>query len=242
MAATDAFSLANKRILITGASSGIGAACAENFSDATLFLTGRNTERLNAYGAGTRVVADLTQADARAALLAMIDAPLDGIVFAAGTNARRPFSAVSEKKLRAIFEVNFFAATSLCKELLNAKKIAAGASLVFVASIDGPISAYPANSMYASSKAALAAFARSLATELAVTGTRVNVICPGAVDTPMLRAELSDEQLVADAQNYPLKRFGKAEEIAHAARYLLAPASAWVTGTQLVIDGGITLN
>ncbi|MCR5183887.1 MAG: SDR family oxidoreductase [Opitutales bacterium] len=240
MTGTEAFSLAGRKILITGASSGIGAACAADFSDARLFLTGRNAERLAAF-AGTRIVADLCDAAGREALVAGIDEPLDGIVFAAGTNARRPFAAISEKKLRSIFETNFFAASLLCKSLLSARKISAGASLVFIASIDGPVTVHPANGMYASSKAALSALARTLALELSPSGIRVNLVCPGAVETPLLHTDLSDEQLAADAARYPLGRFGVPADIAHAVRYLLSPAASWVTGTQFVIDGGITL-
>ena len=79
------------------------------------------------------------------------------------------------------------------------------------------------------------------AVELAGKKVRVNGICPGMVNTPLIKkGTLSSEQLQADMENYPLKRYGEPEDIAFGAIYLLSDASSWVTGTSLIIDGGVT--
>lgn len=96
--------------------------------------------------------------------------------------------------------------------------------------------------MYSASKGAVNGMAKNMALELAAKGIRVNCVNPGMVDTHIMDAgAISPEQLEEDKKRYPLKRYGKPEEIAYAAIYLLSDASGWVTGSNLVIDGGYTL-
>ena len=97
------------------------------------------------------------------------------------------------------------------------------------------------NSIYGTAKAALQSMIHFTALELATKKVRVNGICPGMVNTPLIqKGTLSSEQLQADMDKYPLKRYGEPVDIAHGAIYLLSDASSWVTGTSLVIDGGVT--
>ena len=96
--------------------------------------------------------------------------------------------------------------------------------------------------MYSASKGAISAFIRCVALELAPKNIRVNAVCPGMVDTGILDSgTLTKEQLDEDMKNYPLGRYGKPEDIAWAMIYLLSDASSWVTGDNLIIDGGVTI-
>ena len=110
-----------------------------------------------------------------------------------------------------------------------------------IASIAGTGRRSVGNSVYGSAKAALQTMVRYTALELAPKKIRVNGICPGMVNTPFIhRGTLTEDQFQQDMATYPLKRYGEPEDIAHGVAYLLSDASAWVTGTSLVIDGGIT--
>ena len=98
------------------------------------------------------------------------------------------------------------------------------------------------NSMYSAAKAAIHGFMRNAALEMANQKIRVNSVNPGMIDTELVgKGNITDEQYEADRLKYPLKRYGKAQEVSWAIIYLLSDASAWTTGTAMVIDGGITL-
>lgn len=175
-------------------------------------------------------------------MLAELTEPLDGIIQCAGCTISKPFSFISEDNLSNIMRVNFEAPVMLTQLLLKKKKIAKGASIVFVSSISGVYVSYIANSIYSASKGAVNGIAKALALELAGKDIRVNTITPGMIETSILsEGVISVEQLTEDAKRYPLKRYGKPEEVAYAAVYLLSDASKWVTGSNLLIDGGYTL-
>ena len=130
----------------------------------------------------------------------------------------------------------------LLKHLIKTKKLLPGSSVVFTSSLAGIGRVSPGNSMYASCKGAISAFIKGAARELADKGIRVNAVCPAMVDTGILDSgTISREQLEQDRLNYPLKRYGKPEDIAWAMIYLLSDASSWVTGTNMVLDGGVLL-
>lgn len=251
--ADNSFSLERKVILVTGASSGIGRACAIECAraGASVVATGRDRARLEeTYDAlplsrgiySTRCAADLTNEKDLERLLGACPAPYDGVVHAAGICETRPFAFLNRKKLQQIFDVNLFAPAILTQRLLRQGSLNPGCSLVFISSIDGPLTAHIGNSMYAMSKGALSALVKTIALELAEKKIRANAILPGMTETPLIHnGRISEEQLSADEMNYPLERYGKPEEIAYAVRYLLSDASAWTTGAQLVIDGGVTI-
>lgn len=242
------FSLVGKTILITGASSGIGRATAIECSKlgAKCIITGRNEERLNEtlaqmVGDGhISVVADISTQEGIDALVEQSPS-VDGLVNNAGITKEKPIKFYKQEDLECIFQTNAFAPMLIVKSLLKKKKINEGGSIVFVSSVAAFFSTL-GNGIYGSSKAALMAYMHYCARELGVKNIRANSIHPGMVETPLIRGgAISEADLEKDMARYPLGRYGKPEEIAHAIIYLLSDGSAWVTGTSLTIDGGISL-
>lgn len=243
------FSLAGKTILVTGASSGIGKATAIECSrlGAKVIVVGRNEERLNETyslldGDGhIPFLVDLTS-DESLGILSQEVPVIDGLVNAAGIVKTVPFTFVKRSDLQNIFAINFCAPTLLSKSLIRNKKLKKGASIVFVSSIDGPVTAHVANSVYAASKGAISAMAKNMALDLAPKQIRVNTVLPGMTDTPLVQGDsFTQEDLEKDMRLYPLKRFAKSDEIAWAIIYFLSDASSFTTGTSLVVDGGFTI-
>ena len=240
------FSLAGKTVLVTGASSGIGRSIAVECSrmGARVILTGRNAERLEqtyAMLAGeghSCVPADLT--DVQAIVSLAENAPLlDGVVHCAGVIARRLAKQVLPQDLEYIMRPNFEAPVLLQRELLRSKRIAKGGSVVFIAS-RAPFAPAVGNAIYSASKAAVLGYANVLSLELAPQKIRVNSICPAMVWTELAQADAQTtgqehEQL---QQAYPLKRYGRPEDIAYLSVYLLSDASCWMTGSCIDITGG----
>lgn len=243
------FHLDKKTILVTGASSGIGRQVCISASrmGATIILSGRNETRLNETlsqleGNGHSVIAaDLLQPGAREQLAKTI-APVDGFVHCAGFVKPFPVKFLDQARIDETLNINYESLVLFAAALLKEKKIAANASLVFLSSISGN-HPHKGGAMYASSKAALEAFAKVLALELYPGGVRVNCISPGMVKTPLYdKAELDSSKEVMDAHvnRYPLG-VGYPEDVANAVIYLLSPASRWVTGINLTLDGGFLL-
>ena len=240
------FSLLGKTILITGASSGIGRATAIECSrlGAKCIITGRNQERLNETlsqmeGAEHQIIiADLSESEGVNAIV-NASPQLNGIVANAGYTYTSTVSHIREEHLKGILQVNTVSAILLLKELLKQKKLLKGSSAVYTCSISGLGCSRIANSMYAASKGAIYAFTKAAALELASKGIRVNTVCPGMIATGILDAGvITEEQIEADKAMYPLRRHGRPEEVAWGIIYLLSDASDWVTGTDLLIDGG----
>lgn len=240
------FTIEGKTILITGASSGIGRATAIECSKlgATCIITARNEERLNETlsqmeGDGHQmIVADISTQEGIDFLVANIPA-VDGLVNNAGVSHTKLINFIKEEELNRIFSVNAFAPILLTRLLLKKKKINIGASIVFVSSA-ASINPDLANSVYSATKAAIASFSRSCAKELSVKQIRSNSVHPGMVETELVQnLVFSVEELGADKARYLLKRYGKPEEIAWSIIYLLSDASTWVTGTSMIIDGGL---
>jgi NAD(P)-dependent dehydrogenase (short-subunit alcohol dehydrogenase family) len=243
------FSLEKKTVLVTGASSGIGKAIAIECSKmgATLVITGRNVERLNETfiqldGSNhSQISADLKVEDQIKLLIDKLPL-LDGVVHSAGIVTTLPFQFVTKEKLDEIFSVNFISPTLISQQLLKQKKINKNASVVWISSIAGNLCTSPGSSIYSASKSAINGIVKGMALELASKGIRVNSVNPGVVETNIFsKGVISEEQILDEIKKYPLKRYGKPEEIAYAVIYLLSDASAWVTGSHLLIDGGFTL-
>ena len=243
------FSLENKTILVTGASSGIGKAIAIECAKmgAQVVITGRNEQRLQeTYGQLESaqlayIVADLTKKEDIETLVNQIDS-LNGLVNCAGLTIPKPFKFLQEEDIQEVMTVNFNAPLLLTQLLIKKKKLQKASSIVFISSISGTKVSYIGNSIYSASKGAINGICKGLALELASQQIRVNTVIPGMVETNIVSGgEVTQEQLEADKQKYPLKRYGKPEEVAYAVVYLLSDASSWVTGSNLLIDGGYTL-
>lgn len=243
------FSLQDKTILVTGASSGIGKCTAIECSKmgANVILTARNVERLTETlsmmeGENHKiVVCDQTIEEQIEGLVKEI-VKIDGLFLCSGIGKTLPFQFCSKDKFNEVYDVNFFAPIELLRLLVKKKKLADKASVVFVSSVAGSGSFNIGNSIYGSSKAALNSMMKFCAVELAKKQIRVNCICPGMIDTPLIHnGSLSEEQLQKDMETYPLKRYGTPNDIANGAIYLLSDASSWITGHTLVIDGGKTI-
>ena len=243
------FSLDNKTILVTGASSGIGRAIAIECSrmGASVILTARNESRLQEtllqmHGDNhLAIAADLCNQNE---LLFLIEKTpnLDGLVNCAGLVKTIPFQFINIDSLAEVMSVNFTAPTLLSAQLVKKKKLLKNSSIVFISSISGVVCAGVGNSMYSASKGAINGMMKNMALDLAHKGIRVNSVNPGMVETHIYDAgTISPEQLEEDKKRYPLKRYGKPEEIAYAVVYFLSDASQWVTGSNLIIDGGYTL-
>lgn len=246
------FSLEGKTILVTGASSGIGKATAIEASKlgATVVITARDTVRLQETfnqleGQGERehrqIIADITDESQLNALLAEVPV-LQGLVLCAGKGLTLPIQFATREKFDDIFNVNFFAPVELLRMLFKKKKLGKESSVVMLASLGGTQIFSGGNGIYGASKSALNTVMKFAAKEFASRKVRVNSICPGMVDTPLIhRGTISEEQLLEDQKRYPLGRYGKPEDIAYAAIYLLSDASSWVTGQDFVLDGGVSI-
>lgn len=244
------YSLEGKVILITGSSSGIGAAtaieCAKN--GASVIVTGRNEVRLNKVlsvlpGIGHKsILADFSTEDG-VELLADSVTSLDGLVCNAGFTVTLPVQFINKKSLQSIFDINTFAPILLLQKLLKRRKILPASSIVFTSSMNGVGPVVVGNSIYSASKGAISTFVRNAALELAGRGIRVNAVCPGMVNTGILEKNpmISQAQLDEDVKNYPLRRYGKPEDVAYLVIYLLSNASSWMTGNNIVIDGGYSI-
>lgn len=245
------FSLEGKTILITGASSGIGRATAiecSRMGASRCLLVARNADALNETTSllendceSIVLKCDLT--DFNSVENIVKDLPvLDGVVCNAGINKMQLVQFYTEKDINNIFSVNCFATMLLMKQLVKKKKLSNTSSVVFTASISGHSNVAPANGVYGASKSALSAYMKYAALELAPKGIRCNAIHPGRVETPLIHNGVTDEEAIkADMAMYPLGRYADPKEIAWSIIYLLSDASSWITGTDLVIDGGRSL-
>lgn len=243
------FTLEGKTILVTGASSGIGRATAIECSKmgASVIVTGRNKGRLQESlsmmaGEGHQIIlADLATDDGIQNLVEKCP-KLDGLVNNAGYTHTMLTNFINREALSQQLEVNTIAPILLFQRLLKAKKIGKGASVVFTSSISGFCCAGLGNVLYSTSKSAVNGFVKNAALDLASRNIRVNSVAPGMVDTHIYDAGIiSEEQLEAERQHYPMKRFGRPEEVAWSIIYLLSDASSFTTGTTIVMDGGFTL-
>ena len=238
------FTLIGKTILVTGASAGIGRGIAVVCAGmgARVILTARNTERLQETlsqleGDGhTYFAADITNEAERSALVEQLPI-LDGVVQCAGVGSRVPCKMLVQEDLDRVMKPNAEAPMLLQSLLLSEKKLKKQASVVFIASAAATMPV-TGNAVYSASKAALVAYAKCLAQELAPRQIRVNCISPTMVWTDLALVGATVEQLQEAQLSYPLKRYGQPEDIANLAIYLLSDASAWMTGSNIEITGG----
>ena len=243
------FSLEGKKILVTGAASGIGRCVSVEASrmGATVILVDLNEERMKETlemmsGSNHHIIAaDLTEPEKIDSIASQVDG-LDGLVNCAGVGLTLPFKFCGEEELKRVMGINFYAPVLLTQTVVKKKKINRYASIVYMASIDGTVTGHIGNSIYSATKGAILGSARSQALELAPRGIRVNCVSPARVNTPLLKRDnISEEQVKANMQLYPMKRYAEPIEIAGYIIYLLSDVSTYTTGSNLVIDGGFTI-
>lgn len=242
------FSLRNKTILVTGASSGIGANTAEVIANlgATVILNARNEKRLYevfeklSKGDHRIILGDLTD---DATIKKIVDSvpQLDGIVHSSGIVKHFPVKFIGKKQIHEMFAINYEAPVILTSSLLKSKKVNREASLVFMSSV---ACNFPnkGGALYSGAKAAINSYSKTLALEHAAQKIRSNVILAAMVKTPLFEeAEktVTKELMDKHGEQYPLG-FGETEDVANTIAFLLSPASKWITGTQIVMDGGLT--
>lgn len=239
------FNLQGKTVLITGGSSGIGAASAVECAraGARVIVSARRREALDNVlasleGEGHTAIAADMSADADIARLVKEMPAVDGFVNSAGMSVNRLIRFADWAEMQRMLDVNLISVIKLTQALVKERKINKGGSMVYLASTAAS-AATPGMSVYSASKAAIVAFARGIAMELAPRQVRVNSVSPGLVDTPMTAGVIhgDSELLKADQAKYPLGH-GKPQDIAGAVCYFLSDASRWVTGTDFIIDGG----
>jgi NAD(P)-dependent dehydrogenase (short-subunit alcohol dehydrogenase family) len=242
----ETFSLKGKRVLVTGASSGIGKEISLRLSqqEAKLIITGRNPQKLNEtfsvlWGTGhQQEICDLTQLIDINSLVEH-STSLDGVIFCAGIIEYMPAKQINENMLNSTIKLNFESQILLYQSLHDQRKLKIGASLVFISSVSA-LSAVPATLAYAASKAAINSSVRVLATELAKYKIRVNSISPGLIKSPFLN-KLEEQTLLENEKKYPLG-FPEESDVSNAVIFLLSDASRHVTGINLVVDGGYLLH
>jgi len=243
--------LENKIALITGASSGIGRATAQQFvaQGAKVVVAGRSAETLASIKAelGDSVITvqgDVRDLDHRKALLAAVRSfgdHLDVLFANAGVGQPVPIELVEVDSAKDLFDVNFWSVYFLIQEALPLLRD--GSSVMVTSSVLAKTS-MPGMSVYSASKAALTSASQSFAVELAPKGIRVNTISPGPIQTPIMgRMGLSAEQMEGFAtqvkSQVPLGRFGTADEVASLALYLAGDTSTFITGADFTVDGGL---
>ncbi len=242
--------LKEKNILITGASSGIGreAAILASKLGAKVFLTARNNERLKETQKSLKgkehksFVADLKNENEISTLAKNLP-PLNGIVHCAGMVKSMPVKFIQQKHIDEVMQTNFNSAVILTSHLLKEKKILPQASIVFISSVS---SAHPyrGGALYVSSKAALEAYCRTVAMELAPQKIRANCLSPALVKTQIFHeteAANSKEEMEKYEKQH-LLGFGEPVDVANAIAFLLSDESRWITGQNIILDGGLLLN
>lgn len=241
--------LSGKRVLVTGASTGIGQAAAILISElgGTVIAVGREEQTLKKTldrltGQGhSHSVFDLAQPDLIPKWMQEIahDGRLDGLVHMAGVLEAKPLKISDADFVDELMSFNVGSSLQLARGFRHKKVRAAKSSIVFASSIAGMIGE-SGISAYSATKGAIIAMSRSLASELASEGVRVNCISPSIVKTEMGKkviANMTPDQLAAIENQHPLG-FGEPEDVASLIAFLISDSARWMTGSNIVIDGG----
>jgi NAD(P)-dependent dehydrogenase (short-subunit alcohol dehydrogenase family) len=246
------FSLKDKFILITGASSGIGRQCAITFSKhgARVALFGRDQHRLEETlgmmeQSSDHVICsvDLLEYEKIADVVKVFvnrQGPIEGVVNCAGISTTLPLNAISTGKMEEFFRINVVGAVNLTRNALKLTHFSViGGSIIFISSVMG-VTGESGKALYSMTKGALISAVRSMAIELATRKIRVNAISPGVVDTPMTKHAVysKDEGSMNKIKSLHPLGLGQPADVANACLFLSSDAARWITGTNLIVDGG----
>lgn len=249
------FTLKNYNVLITGGSKGIGKATVELFLKlgANVLFTARNQEAITSlenelrkeYQNVNGLVADATSTDDIEKVKKHIESTwgkLDVLVNNAGTNLRKPTIEYSEEEYQYVVDTNIKAPFMISKALYPLLQKSTYPSIVNLASIAGSLDVRT-GSPYGISKAGLLQFTRNLAVEWADDNIRVNAVSPWFTETPLTEGLLKDTSKTSNViARTPLKRVAQASEMASAIAFLAMPAASYITGQNIIVDGGMTAN
>ena len=243
------FALADKKVVVTGASGGIGGAIARAMHEqgATVALAGRNREALDALAAdlGDRchvIVGELSDTEAADAMLAAASDAMDGIdvlVNNAGLTRDNLAMRIKDEDWQAVIDVNLTATFRLSRAVLRGMMKARWGRIINITSIVG-VTGNPGQTNYAASKAGIIGMSKSLAGEVATRGITVNCIAPGFIATAMTES-LSDDQKDKLVGAVPAGRLGTPEDVAACAVFLASDEAAYVTGQTLHVNGGMAM-
>lgn len=248
------FSLEGKTIVVTGASSGIGRQCAVDCSKmgAKVVLVARNEDRLDETflslerDGHSKYKFDLTDFDGMAGLVKEIVScmgPIDGVLHCAGISTTEPLKLTTIDRLNEFMSVNVYSAIILTKEICKIGNVnKSGASIVFFSSVMGVVGE-SMKSSYSLTKGALISGMRSLAVEYGKKKIRMNSVSPGVIETPINANQpyMKDPELRAQIEAKHILGLGNTTDISNICIYLLSDASRWVTGQNIIVDGGYTV-
>ncbi|MBT8422101.1 MAG: SDR family oxidoreductase [Gammaproteobacteria bacterium] len=244
------YSLAGRKLMITGADSGIGRQClddalADGAECVVLVRDAEAASRLSGVVPGERmVVSDFANADsaapaARSAIIAL-GGTVDGLISCAGIFDERTALETPLADVQRILTINLTSGFEVARECGKVMSAAGHGSIVMVSSQIGVVG-YPKAAAYAASKGGINSLAKTLAIELAASGVRVNAVAPGPIVTPMTEeARADEERAAAMLAAVPIGRLGETEDVSAAIQFLLSDAADFITGQVLCVDGGVT--
>lgn len=242
------FSLDKKTILVFGATGGIGEQICKSIVECggVPIAGGRDLDKLNLLNSEFSKKSEpffLESASEDIIEEGVKKLPkIDGFVFAAGINKLTTVRSLNIHKFEETLRVNTILPAVITKHLIKAKKLNNGASIVYISSIAGIHRSSIGNSTYSASKAALDGFMKNAALELSGMRIRVNCVNPAMIRTNLLgKNGIGEEEYQKDEATYPLGRYGLPEDVANSVIFLLSSASSWITGQNLILDGGVTL-
>ncbi len=248
------WTLKNKKAVVTGGTKGIGKAIAERFLafGAEVLIVARNSDDINslveewkekgynAFG----ISLDTSTAIGRDKLISKVKElwdSLDILVNNVGTNVRKKINDYSQDEYDKIINTNLHSTVAICRGLYPLLKNSGGSSIINIASVAG-ITFMRTGIPYGMTKAALVQLGKGLACEWALDNIRVNTIAPWYIETPLVEPVLSNSEYLAEVlSRTPMKRIGKPEEVADLATFLAMPASSYITGQCIAVDGGFSV-